>query len=857
MADILSTIKFLVVGDAASAEKAFKATSKAATAAAGDLEKPAKSGALMGAAIGAALLTGAAAAVKFSKESVDAFKSVAGETAKLSRLTGMTAEESSRLRFALKMTGVDADVFAKSIGKFEKTLVTAAQTGKGTAAMTAALGTSFLDASGKVLPMAQLLPLVADRFKSMPNGAEKTALAMQLFGKTGADLIPFLNKGASGLAELAAKSDKFGLTLDSGAISALTRARTAQREWDASLQGLQVPVGATVLPLLNHLTTGLTGVLSAVRENGAVLGPVTTLVGGLAGALGVLAVATKVREGIAAVTGGVRDLQNRLTELGASTAASGSAKLGGAISMLGRAIPVAGAAALVAGAAFVYFSAKAEATKQNVEALTSAIKQDSGALGENTRSTIANILQKKGAYEAAKKAGITQAELTTAVVSGGTALDSVRQKMALYEQQQAQAAVGAGDGAQRISDAGRILQDVLQSETGELRDAKVAAENLAAGTSKLADATDEAAPSAEELAARTKEVTDASKKAAESIKKTTDAIWGNVDAVLAASGNAMGWESSLAKASETIKKNGNTWDKSTGQLKINTEAGRDNKAALDDMVKASAAVIKGMVDSDAPMSKVTDELERQHKAFVKAATGATGSKERAEELWASYKLNPGVVETLIRDKGLLTTQQKVDAYLDRLDEIPASKQTEYLAAIDAKDLARGQAMLDDVARTRYAKVNVQIQMPSTGIAIGSTRLHADGAVYYGAGGFHENHVAQIAPAGAWRIWAEDETGGESYIPLAPSKRARSLAIWRETGRRLGVMPNADGGVSQATSIPAMGDAFSSAVVAALYSAARDGSRDGTAEGMAASMLGRQVDSRISLALAGTARGMRR
>lgn len=40
----------------------------------------------------------------------------------------------------------------------------------------------------------------------------------------------------------------------------------------------------------------------------------------------------------------------------------------------------------------------------------------------------------------------------------------------------------------------------------------------------------------------------------------------------------------------------------------------------------------------------------------------------------------------------------------------------------------------------------------------------------------EKHAAQIAKAGAWRVWAEPETGGEAYIPLASSKRGRSTAI---------------------------------------------------------------------------------
>lgn len=63
---------------------------------------------------------------------------------------------------------------------------------------------------------------------------------------------------------------------------------------------------------------------------------------------------------------------------------------------------------------------------------------------------------------------------------------------------------------------------------------------------------------------------------------------------------------------------------------------------------------------------------------------------------------------------------------------------------------------------------------------------------YAQGGV-EDHRAQIAPAGAMRLWAEPETGGEAYIPLAADKRPRSLAIWRETGRRLGVGQYALGG----------------------------------------------------------------
>ncbi|MEU2558436.1 phage tail tape measure protein [Streptomyces longispororuber] len=82
------------------------------------------------------------------------------------------------------------------------------------------------------------------------------------------------------------------------------------------------------------------------------------------------------------------------------------------------------------------------------------------------------------------------------------------------------------------------------------------------------------------------------------------------------------------------------------------------------------------------------------------------------------------------------------------------------------------------------------------------RRHANGGVidYYAEGGVRrrENHVAQIARAGTWRVWAEESTGGEAYIPLAHSKRPRSRAIAEETVRRLGgkgIQWYAEGGLS--------------------------------------------------------------
>ena len=124
---------------------------------------------------------------------------------------------------------------------------------------------------------------------------------------------------------------------------------------------------------------------------------------------------------------------------------------------------------------------------------------------------------------------------------------------------------------------------------------------------------------------------------------------------------------------------------------------------------------------------------------------------------------------------------------------------------------------------------------------GRTIIKAEGGVvdYYAAGGIREKHVAEIAPAGAWRVWAEPETGGEAYIPLAESKRARSLQIWQETGRRLGVRGYADGAVVASRSQPSapapayltITAAQMAEIKAAVHSGSAAGSEAGTAAGI--------------------------
>jgi hypothetical protein len=133
-------------------------------------------------------------------------------------------------------------------------------------------------------------------------------------------------------------------------------------------------------------------------------------------------------------------------------------------------------------------------------------------------------------------------------------------------------------------------------------------------------------------------------------------------------------------------------------------------------------------------------------------------------------------------------------------------------AYQAPNTSDAEWWLNYTARKRTAVIEAVVYTSSAtvyagpdgfGIAEGGiVNAYAQGgfANAYARGGF-ENHVAQIGSTGASRIWNEPETGGEAYIPLALSKRARSLAIWEETGRMLGASSSSNATLIQLHNSP--------------------------------------------------------
>jgi len=168
------------------------------------------------------------------------------ETNKLSQKIGVAAKDVAGLELAYKQAGLGSEVLTGSIAKLSKGI---ADNNIGLQA----LGIKTKDAAGNFKGTTAVLGEVADAFKQMPDGVQKSALAMELFGKSGTQLIPLLNGGSEGLRAMAEMADKLGLSIDDSAAKASEEFNDTLELLGMGVQGVGRKVAAELLPTLNSL----------------------------------------------------------------------------------------------------------------------------------------------------------------------------------------------------------------------------------------------------------------------------------------------------------------------------------------------------------------------------------------------------------------------------------------------------------------------------------------------------------------------------------------------------------------------------------------------------------------------------
>lgn len=112
------------------------------------------------------------------------------------------------------------------------------------------IGVATKDATGKSRDFNDILMDVADRFKEMPNGAEKSALSMELFGRSGKDMIKVLNLGSDGIKDMEQQAERLGLTLTKDNIAGMQAYIASQKRMKDSTDSLKIAVGTATAPVM-------------------------------------------------------------------------------------------------------------------------------------------------------------------------------------------------------------------------------------------------------------------------------------------------------------------------------------------------------------------------------------------------------------------------------------------------------------------------------------------------------------------------------------------------------------------------------------------------------------------------------
>lgn len=203
-------------------------------------------------------LAGLTALVKSAIDTGDALD-------EMSQRVGISVETLSVWRPAAEQSGVSGESFEKGLRKLSTTMLEAATGSEEAARNFAAVGVAFKNQDGMLRGTDQVLLDLAERFKAMPDGAQKTALAVQLFGKAGAELIPFLNQGRDGIEELSAEMQALGVQMSGETAAQAGEFNDALDKLKLASTSIGNQIIASLLPALNDMAGGM---VESAKEGG-------------------------------------------------------------------------------------------------------------------------------------------------------------------------------------------------------------------------------------------------------------------------------------------------------------------------------------------------------------------------------------------------------------------------------------------------------------------------------------------------------------------------------------------------------------------------------------------------------------
>ena len=198
------------------------------------------------------------------------------------------------------------------------------------------------------------------------------------------------------------------------------------------------------------------------------------------------------------------------------------------------------------------------------------------------------------------------------------------------------------------------LADAARWYTQRSKEAATATEGTADAMRDLRGGARDAAGSVGDLTDETDEGTDAAQEYADAQKAAADALTEVYRNQLALRGDTRALEAAYDDAAAAVKKNGRTLDE-------NTDAGRRNQAALDNIATTALTVKDGMEKAGKSTSEVDRQMDKARAEFIKTAKqmgmSADEAKGLADKLGLikSKKVTVGVILKVGGDKGVKTT----------------------------------------------------------------------------------------------------------------------------------------------------------------------------------------------------------
>lgn len=235
---------------------------------------------------------------------------------KLSGITGATAKETSELLAVANYMGIAMEdsagafaKFSKNVGAAKEKMEVARAEGKLGTDIFSKLGYTLEDIQGK--NTVEVFKMIQERLRGMKDGAEKTRVEMELFGRTGYQMHAMLNMSAEQMDKVAERAKAMGLIIDDETAAKSAKLNRELKDLENTGKRLAVSIGHELVPVFNDYAKGVLDVakefesmtaeqkeaIGGIVKFGAEAGAVIIVMRSLTSALGFMRLATLAAAG--------------------------------------------------------------------------------------------------------------------------------------------------------------------------------------------------------------------------------------------------------------------------------------------------------------------------------------------------------------------------------------------------------------------------------------------------------------------------------------------------------------------------------------------------------------------------------